>query len=61
MSFKQYTKLYNLHFETKFEEKYREAIYNANVILIQAHNSLKNITYKMGVNQFTYLTQEEFV
>jgi len=38
----------------------REAIYNVNVEEIIAHNA-KNLTWTMGVNQFTDLTEDEFI
>jgi hypothetical protein len=61
MSFTEYKKLYNLHFDNKFEETYREIIYNDNVVEIEKHNRQGNSTYTMGINQFTYLTKQEFV
>lgn len=61
MNFAQYKKLYNLHFDNKFEETYRETIYNTNVAEIQKYNKQKNRSYEMGINQFTYLTHQEFV
>ena len=36
-------------------------IFERNVANIEAHNADPSQTYKMGVNQFTILTQEEFV
>lgn len=41
------------------EETMRLAIFNQNVAKINAHNSANN-SYKMGINQFTDMTQEEF-
>jgi cathepsin L len=38
----------------------REAIFNANIEEIIAHNDL-NLSWTMGVNQFTDLTEEEFI
>lgn len=61
MSFSEYKRLYNLHFNNRFEETYREIIYNQNVAQISSHNSQKERTYDMGINQFTYLTHQEFV
>ena len=61
LTFKEYKIIYNLHFRNGFEEKFREVIYNENVAAIEYHNSQKNQTYTMGINQFTYLTKIEFV
>lgn len=43
------------------EEQYRKSIFLMNVAQIEAHNSQAAKTYTMGINQFTDLTQEEFV
>lgn len=43
------------------EEVYRKGIFLKNLEEINAHNGLLGTTYKKGVNQFTALTQEEFV
>lgn len=45
MSFSKYKKLYNLHFESTFEEKYRNTIYNDNMASIMKHNLLKDRSY----------------
>jgi len=42
------------------EEITRLAIFNENVAKINAHNADETQTYKMAVNQFTDMTQEEF-
>jgi len=42
------------------EETMRLAIFNQNVAKINAHNLDSTQTYKMGINQFTDMTQEEF-
>jgi hypothetical protein len=42
------------------EEAYRRLIFEKNLILINKHNSDHTQTYKMGVNQFTIFTTEEF-
>ena len=44
-----------------FEEAYREKIFLANLAKINLHNSNEYKTYEMGLNQFSALTQEEFV
>jgi len=38
----------------------RLAIYSENVAKINAHNADSTQTYKMGINKFTDMTQEEF-
>jgi len=38
----------------------RLAIFNQNLAKISAHNADSTQTYKMGINQFTDMTQEEF-
>ena len=38
----------------------RQEIFSANMELIKKHNADPNASYKMGVNQFTHLTSEEF-
>ena len=40
---------------------YREKIFLENLAKINTHNSKEYKTYEMGVNQFTAMTQEEFV
>jgi C1A family cysteine protease len=42
------------------EEAYRRLIFEKNMILISKHNADHTQTYKMGVNQFTIFTSEEF-
>lgn len=45
---------------TPQEEAYRRIIFEKNVIAINKHNSDPTQTYKMGINQFTIYTEEEF-
>ena len=42
------------------EEAYRRLIFEKNMINIQKHNADATQTYKMGVNQFSVFTTEEF-
>jgi C1A family cysteine protease len=42
------------------EEAYRRLIFEKNLILINKHNADHTQTYKMGVNQFSVYTTEEF-
>lgn len=43
------------------EETFRMTIFQENMKKIEEHNADKSQTYEMGVNQFTDMTQEEFV
>ena len=43
------------------EETFRKEIFLKNVKEINQHNGLLGTSYKMGINQFTVLTEEEFV
>ena len=40
--------------------QYRLNIFTRNYNEIVAHNRLRNVTFRMGVNQWTGLTQQEF-
>jgi C1A family cysteine protease len=42
------------------EEAYRRLIFEKNILSIERHNADATQTYKMGVNQFTVYTNEEF-
>lgn len=42
------------------EEEYRRIVFSKNVEIINKHNADKTQTYKMGINQFTAMTEEEF-
>jgi len=44
-----------------FEEAYRERVFLENLAKIELHNAQSHHTYKMGINQFTGITDEEFV
>lgn len=50
-----------IKYESMFEESYRERVFLENLAKIKLHNSNKMNTYTMGVNQFTAMTQEEFI
>jgi len=52
---------FNMKFNSEVEEAYRERVFLQNLAKINAHNSKNDQTYKMGINQFTGMTQEEFV
>jgi hypothetical protein len=49
-----------VEFEDEAEEYYRMIIFEQNLIKIKAHNLDTTQTHKMGVNQFTIYTEEEF-
>ena len=59
--FQSWKAKFSMKFETMFEESYRERIFLENLAQIKAHNSNEFRTYDMGINQFSALTQEEFV
>jgi len=42
------------------EDDYRFKVFSSNYQQITQHNKLANKTYKLGLNTFTHLTQEEF-
>lgn len=52
---------YNIHFTSEVEEAYREKVFLENLAKVNAHNSKNDISYTMGINQFSGMTQEEFV
>lgn len=58
--FAEYKLLHNKIY-TPEEDAYRQMIYAMNVAKIEAHNADPTQTYTMGENQFTDLTQEEFI
>ena len=59
--FQSWKAKYNMKFESMFEEAYREKIFLSNLAKINQHNMNEHKTYEMGLNQFSALTQEEFV
>lgn len=58
--FDQWKAKFGMRF-SESENMFREMVFNKNLEMILAHNQNKERTYDMGVNQFTHLTQEEFV
>ena len=60
-AFQSWKSKYNMKFDSMFEESYRERIFLENLAKINTHNLNEHKSYEMGVNQFTGLTQEEFV
>ena len=59
--FKTWKSTFGIRYESEMENAYREKIFLENLAKIEAHNSESFITYKMGINQFTGMTDEEFV
>lgn len=60
-AFQSWKGKFNMKFESKFEEAYRERVFLENLEKINTHNINEHKTYELGVNQFTGMTQEEFV
>jgi cathepsin L len=58
--FGMWKKKFNFQF-TESENLYRSVIFYKNLAMINAHNSKADRTYDMGLNQFSALTEEEFV
>jgi hypothetical protein len=58
--FDDWKQTFKANFETDSEEYYRRTIFYHNLALIAQHNSKSGQTYKMGVNQFTIFSEEEF-
>ena len=56
--FKEYLKLNNLKF---IEQEYlkRLNIFEKNMEIIENHNSLPGVTFKMGITKFSHLSNEE--
>jgi C1A family cysteine protease len=59
--FQTYKQQFGIEFASEFENTYREKIFLENLAKINAHNSNEFRTYDQGVNQFSHLTQQEFV
>lgn len=52
---------HGVKYASEFENAYRERIFLENLAKINTHNSNKLNTYEMGLNQFSAMTNEEFV
>ena len=59
--FQAWKQKFNIKYESQFEEAYRERVFLENVAKINLHNINEHRTYSQGINQFTALTDEEFV
>lgn len=58
--FESWKAQHGVSYASQFENAYRERIFLENLAKIEAHNSNKQNTYEMGLNQFSAMTQEEF-
>ena len=58
-TFEEWKGRYGVKWTSK-EETYRRLIFAKNLLTIEKHNKDPTQTYKMGVNQFTIYTTEEF-
>lgn len=59
-SFEQYKADFRKTYSRSGEEHYRRVIFINNIARIAAHNADTTNSYRMGVNQFTDLTDAEF-
>ena len=59
-NYESYVKVYGSRYSFSSQDQTRQLIFNKNLEKIRAHNRDPRATYRMGVNQFTALTQEEF-
>ena len=58
-SFSEWKGKYGINWAPE-EEAYRRLIFEKNLANIEKHNADSTQSYKMGVNQFTIYTNEEF-
>lgn len=58
--FNQFQKDFGKKYDSVEEHQYRFKVFTQNVKKINNHNRLRMNTYKMAVNEFTDLTEEEF-
>ena len=59
-AFDQWKAEYGVNWSAE-EELYRRMIFEKNVATIEQHNADLTQTYKMGINQFTPFTKQEFI
>ena len=60
-AFEKWNNQFNVNYDSMFERAYRERIFLENLAKVELHNSEAFHTYKQGLNQFSALTEEEFV
>jgi len=58
--FAEFQSKFGKTYKSEDERKERLAIFNQNLDKIQRHNSIPNVSWTMGVNQFSDMTDEEF-
>ena len=59
--FESWKATFGVKYESMFEESYRERVFLENLAKINLHNMNQHNSYRMGLNQFSALTDEEFV
>ena len=59
-SYLQWKKQFGIKWASENEDGYRRLIFLRNLEIIEEHNKDHTQTYKMGINQFTGLTDKEF-
>jgi C1A family cysteine protease len=59
--FEEWKQTYGVQYPNDYEDGYRKMIFKQNVQKIEEHNADPSQTYKMGINQFTDLTNDEFI
>ncbi|XP_041005584.1 senescence-specific cysteine protease SAG39-like [Juglans microcarpa x Juglans regia] len=59
--YEQWMTLYRRVYEDTYEKEKRFKIFKANVAYIESFNGARNKPYKLGINQFADLTNEEFI
>ena len=59
--YREYLSKFNKPEPTEVEFMYRASIFEKFLIQMEKHNSDNSQSWKMGVNQFSDLTQEEFM
>ena len=58
-AFEEWKAQYGANFDSK-EESYRRIIFEKNLANVEKHNADASQTYKIGINQFSIYTEEEF-
>lgn len=59
--FEEWKSIHQVNYLTDFENNYRAQVFLSNKAKIIEHNSNPLNTYKMGLNQFSALTDQEFI
>jgi cathepsin L len=61
ITFEQWKNQQNKIYASPAEQMYRMRNFNRNLMMIQEVNNDKTLTYKLGLNQFSDLSEEEFI